>query len=371
MRNISIQKIGGENATEMNANADRARAYAREGGDQVIVLSAMKDPEYQVPGKKVIGFNTTSTLNAAAQNVQSGDTDSALELIKDISEFTRSILQREIEKDLHPELEAVLSGVITELTTVLTSATEITSTGSDYHTEDGTSITAYGEQLSRRLHVRLFELLGIQSQELQLNSTEDFQAELTNFRGGIGITGGHTAELSNERGYSDLKAAAIARTFDFNGVDTRLIVTKQFSLHSADPRQIQGTTPIGAMSADVARTAFAANGVVQSNVMDMLDGTNVKIQILNSNTGESTWVLPDANIPFGSVQLIHYEVSEGDRVHAQLIGPEVNGPVTRATTEFLTERGVSDFSHYDGANVVHFSLPSDAHMQELHDHLTQ
>ncbi|MFT7183690.1 MAG: aspartokinase [Oceanicoccus sp.] len=362
MRSVEVEKYGGENVTEMRENADRAQAHAQEGGDKILVLSAMRDEK----------FNTTSSLIAAACDIQNGEIQNAMTRVCAISEFTKAVIHRETSEDLYSELETVLFNTLAELSSVLSSATNITSDGSDYHTEDGISITRFGELISQRIYARYFELLGIQSQELNLSSYNDFETELADFQGGIGISGGHTHGLSQERGYSDLKAAAIAKTFDGLGLTTDLIVTKQFSLHSADPRQFNRTTHISSMRSDVAAVAFAANGVVQSNVMTMLKGTNVRIRVLNSNTGASTWVTPQTDTPSGSVQLIHCDYTD-EGIHVQFIGPGVNGPVTRATTKILNELGIDDYYHEDHNNMVRLSSPylSEATLQTLHDRLTQ
>jgi|GEM_PF-6965492 len=357
MRQLSVRKIGGENAAQFKANAELARTG---GENQILVFSA---PRRQ-------GFNTTSHINAAAQAVLKGDMNTAQTELDEVEVNLKQIVSEETESEVHTDLQAVISSTMLELREVISSAESIQAVGKDYRTESGLSVTGYGELIAQRLYARYFERLGLSHTEFNLQSINQVNDELNQYQGGLAISGGYIDEYATTRGYSDATGARIARYFDDRNINVDFIIAKQTAVQTGDPRSLENTRVVNSISYDVAEPMCSRNGVVHERVFPIIKGSNVSIHVLGSD-GTSTWITPEAHVPSGQVQTMNVIPGE-NHIEVTFHGPNVNGPVTAAATEVLRDLGVANWTHRDLSHTVEVSLPITARhaLQPLHDVLT-
>lgn len=326
---VTISKIGGENATKLRANADSIRARTAEGKKQIYTISALRsgNPYYEQRyahlaaeerdgnGAKKTGFNTTSHLIAVAKFLCAGDGDSAFDLLERVRNFTKEVVQTEISQDPDVEQSEATAALHTTIDRVLNAAADRLRSAKakpialdkDWILQDphGTfSITGIGEELAKAIYHTYFGLKGIAVGGL---STEGFtdavlhdnpQALIENDRRTeqavsllrenirvqldalmchhqVIVAGGYLPVLASERNYSDMSAALIAQAAKAAGVSVLYLKEGDTPVMSANPKMIPDTRVIHNMTPEFAMEAFgnkrgANGGAIHAKAIRML-----------------------------------------------------------------------------------------------------
>lgn len=358
---VWISKIGGVNAADLKGNADIAERRRNDGRKMVLAISAIRsanpadtplaDPsvvDRDSDGNVKPGFNTTSHLIAAAQQLELGDLSGARELLERVRAFTKGCVEREIQSDallkgtdavsaLHQAIDAPIDALLSHMDT---RPDNVRQRGSDWLLVDGagsSSITALGEQIAQNVYRAYFEARGIRSgplsagaDALEAVAASDLHARLSaQLLDGIRnelrnkmiealpqedvlIAGGYLPVLASGRGYSDKTGALMAQAAMDAGLRPAYLIEKEFPVMSADPRKIRNAQTVREMTYALSSEVFgdirgANGGAVHPEALTMLAERDVATYVFNpAHEGDAaqTTYIHRYEAPPGGIEIV-------------------------------------------------------------------
>lgn len=353
---LTISKIGGDNAREFQANARRIHATKKSGRKRILTISALRssldqDTEYSHPdvsdrsadGRLKPGFNTTSHLIAIARALQQNNVSGALALCTRIEQFLHSTIDRELgQANAVAALKRIASRQLTDTQSPLSLVSLIRSTkkvecyGEDWHIiqsdERRHSITGFGEMLAEQLYCEYLQLQGLRVAALDrstphmaqlhqeaLNADRNIDRLRTEISHQINhllasndvvISGGYFPGIGQKRGYGDMAGALLAQAARQSGIaKVAYSIEKQAPICSADPRVFTGATQVSHLNygaaLELCGTTFGANGgAVHPGAIDLCAQQEIPMVIGNPDAPDHSTLVHRAVPSEGAPQVI-------------------------------------------------------------------
>lgn len=396
-------KLGGTRAAELAENADHVEDLRSQNKKLIFAISALRSGKtrdndrtheraikYDNDKRRKEGFNTTDHLILLAECVNTGDLDTARDVLGRIRQFTKDTAQEQVESDEKitdtasaiEELHQVIDAVLDELETYVDAQYQdaVHTVGEDRLIRTGHnlfSITGAGEKLAEALYPVYFKHRNINCANVE---TEDLDESIfgdtnpaealknkdqrdmamrivtSELRKSVAkllpdndviVSGGYHPGVGTERGYTELTVALL--TVAAQRINERIacLIEGDYPLMSADPKKIKDAEFVDKATYDLAFEIFgntglgADGGAIHAPALEILARAGIDTVMLNPKD------------PRYATLIQHYEdaPSEGVRIVASRGIPDalvISGPsimfepgVIHDITAWFAQRDIS------------------------------
>ncbi len=408
--NVIVTKIGGDNASEFQQNADIAQQTPRKQ-KQIFVFSAIRSSDEQYSGHAIVrdklnnkeksGFNTTSHLISVARKLQEGNPDDAKFYLDAVKDFIKAIITDKVEPRFQAALRVFAESEIESFWEKIAagSAKNIHQIGEDWVCQRADnnylSISGFGETLTRKLYSEYFELKSIKAAQFdeetrfgnaiynnnsgkvsdKENGQEDAKIEEIKDMirtkladalkyNNIIVTGGHLPVVASSRGYGDVTGEVFAEIVDEDRFRVVYQIAKLDPIKSIDPKtktrkkirdkvvRIMGPK----MAAELFEHLGANAGAVHPNALKRLQRKpNIHTVVRNPADPErgATLITNQHKPKRGSVEVVAHRI-----LGAPLQISGIDMPGRKGVVAFITEyfKDVSIDQIYTTGGFIYFTF---------------